>query len=517
MKMARTSSTGSYGFLLLFSCLLTLVSGSMWFKRSSTPVIPPPVAGKESCSEVAMSMLKDLDRRIKGSVTIVQGTEVNNLTWSKPTPVPLAVVRPANEDDVSIAVPILADLKRIHGIDFRVKSGGHHYNAYSSVKNGIVLDLGRLNSFSLDEKRGDNRRTAWIGPAVSGGAVWSELVRQRGTGVIMGGCPAVNQGGFILGGGFSYWSRLYGLGCDRLRQARVVLADGTTVIANSTNEHKDLFWALRGAGSAGVGGVVTAFQVDTFETQDQQVYGLGLIETVDETARFMSKMNDATLPGNVGMSLFLFPKKYFGPDFVSLYNWYDTGIDNLHAGMETLNSTFHQMLSEVTANRFGLEMKSATEQSKNGLMDGRLWQVWNGFLMPEKCTPAIIAKLLSLLKEMRDLGDEYVTVEILLWGGAISKVDSKNSAFYWRRGRFNVCVNLGVPAHIVGSKEIFERQRAILNKAWRRAERYMEGCYFNYPMREASLEDYFGRNVGRLRRVKKIYDPDNVFSHPQSF
>jgi len=486
--------------------------------------------------EDAINTLKDLDRKLKGRVILLPSSsmektnedkaEVKDLTWSKPTPVPMAIVRPANEDDVSIAVPILANLKTKRGISFRVRSGGHHYNAYSSVQDGIVLDLSRLNSYELnkersndgiDEQGGSSTSTAWIGPAVDGGTIWKELVRNHGVGVLMGGCPAVNQGGFILGGGFSYWSRQYGLGCDRLKQARVVLADGSTVIANSTNEHRDLFWALRGAGSAGVGGVVTAFQVDVFDTQDEQVYGLGLISTIEETARFMSNMKDERLSKNVGMSLFLFPEKYYGPDFVCPYNWYDTGIDNLRAGMETLNSTFHRMLSKETANRFGLEMKSATEYSRNGLMDGRLWRVWNGFLMPEQCTPSTIKKLLYLLKEMRDLGDEYVTVEILLWGGAISEINPEDTAFYWRRGLFNVCVNLGVPTHVAGSKEIFDRQEIVLNKAWRKLEKYLKGCYYNYPERDASLKDYFGGNVGRLRRIKKRYDPDNVFSHPQSF
>ncbi len=101
------------------------------------------------------SILKELDAQIKGRMILLRSLadgakEAEDLTWSKPTPVPLVAVRPADEDDICKTVPILARLKRRHGIKFCVKSGGHHYKAYSLVRNGIVLDLSRLNSYKLD-------------------------------------------------------------------------------------------------------------------------------------------------------------------------------------------------------------------------------------------------------------------------------------------------------------------------------------------------------------------------------
>ena len=121
---------------------------------------------------------------------------------------------------------------------------------------------------------------------------------------------------------------------------------------------------------AGIGAVVTSFEVDLFPMQDKQVYGMGKIPSVDETAAFLLKLSQSSLPGNFGFSLFLFPEQFFGPDFLALYNWYNTGIENLKSGVEVLNTTMHDMLLEETANQFHAEVKSATEHSKGGLMDG---------------------------------------------------------------------------------------------------------------------------------------------------
>lgn len=54
---------------------------------------------------------------------------------------PHAVARPINGPDVRAAVRFPTE----HGVSVRARSGGHSYAGYSTLADGVVLDLGKLN------------------------------------------------------------------------------------------------------------------------------------------------------------------------------------------------------------------------------------------------------------------------------------------------------------------------------------------------------------------------------------
>jgi FAD/FMN-containing dehydrogenase len=101
----------------------------------------------------------------------------------------------------------------------------------------LVIDLSGLKSITVDPIA----RSARAG----GGVLWGEFdaaTQAHGLHTPGGRATTTGVAGFTLGGGYGWTSSKYGLACDNLISAEVVLADGTVVRA-SAHEHPELFWA----------------------------------------------------------------------------------------------------------------------------------------------------------------------------------------------------------------------------------------------------------------------------------
>lgn len=104
--------------------------------------------------------------------------------------------------------------------------------------------------------------------SVSPGAHWQDVydvLSPEGVTVAGGRAGTVGVGGFISGGGNSFYSASHGMACDTVQNFEVVLADGSIVNANAET-NGDLFKALKGG--SGNFGLITRFDMYAIEFPD---------------------------------------------------------------------------------------------------------------------------------------------------------------------------------------------------------------------------------------------------------
>jgi len=161
--------------------------------------------------------------------------------------------------DIAAAV----NFARENNLRLVVKGGGHSYQGTSSAPDSLLVWTRHMNHITLHSDFVPHGCTgAAPEPAVTIGAgcVWADaydaVTTSAGRYVQGGGCMTVGVPGLIQSGGFSSFSKHYGLAAASLLEAEVVTADGRIRTANACQD-SDLFWALKGGGG-GTFGVVTS-------------------------------------------------------------------------------------------------------------------------------------------------------------------------------------------------------------------------------------------------------------------
>ncbi|HZE51320.1 MAG TPA: FAD-binding oxidoreductase [Jatrophihabitantaceae bacterium] len=173
---------------------------------------------------------------------------------------PAIVVRCAGTADVITAVRFA----RSQGLEIATRGGGHSIAGFSTVDDGIVIDLSPMQGVHVNAAA----RTA----RAQGGVTWQGFDHETqafGLAVTGGLVSSTGIGGYTLGGGLGHLARTHGLACDNLIAADVVTADGNLIRA-SADENADLLWALRGGG--GNFGIVTSFEYQLYQ-HGPTIYG----------------------------------------------------------------------------------------------------------------------------------------------------------------------------------------------------------------------------------------------------
>jgi FAD/FMN-containing dehydrogenase len=159
---------------------------------------------------------------------------------------PAVIARCADAADVVRAVRFGRDLD----LRITVRGGGRGLGGTASGDGALMVDLRRMRRVTVDPVAGTVR--------VEGGATTGDLDRAAlpyGLAAPGARLRASGVAGFVLGGGTGWLDRAFGPAVDHLLAVELVTA-GAEPVRASADEHPELFWALHGGG--GNFGVATA-------------------------------------------------------------------------------------------------------------------------------------------------------------------------------------------------------------------------------------------------------------------
>ena len=179
---------------------------------------------------------------------------------------PSVIVMCKSESDVITAYQLAVKFN----LPVKIRSGGHDHEGECTGNDVVLLDLSGLKRISVKQdskgylvRIGAGYRFYQLVPLLAD----TENGTRPALTIPHGTCATVGLAGYIQGGGWGPWTRLHGMCCEHLIEARVLLESGELVVVNEEH-YSDLLWALRGGGALSYG-IVLEFTLRAFEIPDE--------------------------------------------------------------------------------------------------------------------------------------------------------------------------------------------------------------------------------------------------------
>ncbi|WP_433293710.1 FAD-binding oxidoreductase [Actinoplanes sp. CA-030573] len=408
---------------------------------------------------------------------------------------PALIVRCQGVADVLKAV----EFARSEGLPLAVRGGGHSIPGFSTVDDGLVLDLSPMKGIRVDPEG----RTV----TAQAGCLWSDVDAETqafGLAVTGGIISTTGISGFALGGGIGWLVRRAGLTCDNLIAADIVTADGQ-YLHTSEDERPELLWALRGGG--GNFGVVTSLQFRLYEVGPTVFSGL-VFYAGEHAERVLRGFRTATagapdeLTALVNMTTappapFL-PEEIHGKPIVAVGGMWAGRIEDGDAATRPLRE-----LAPVVTDLFGPMPYTAMQGLLDPLYPRGMWNYFRSAFFDDLDRAAA-----PLVREFGRLPNPLTEIHVHHLGGAMGRVPADATAFATRDQEFILNV-------VARSTDADGYPAAV---AWARGATDALGpdapTYVNFTgeggadrVRAAYPKDTYERLVA----VKDRYDPANLF------
>jgi FAD/FMN-containing dehydrogenase len=414
---------------------------------------------------------------------------------------PRAVARPVDGVDVRDAIRFTAP----RGVRVRARSGGHSYAGYSTLADGIVLDLRRLSKVRFDKASGL--------VTVGAGAQLIDLyagLAPHGVVVPGGSCPSVGVAGVTLGGGFGLASRRLGLTIDSLHAVKIVTADGRLRTVDHHSD-PDLFWALRGGGGGNFG-IVTQFAFRTHVVPARSTYfnvrwpWPSADAAIDAWQHWAPHTNDritSILHLNAGGPASINANgQYLGPSG-DLPRHLGALLSVPGATLSANHEAPFLMIQLLVANCDGKSVAAC--HTVNAAPGGTLPRESFNAKSDYVASPLDRAGRAAMIAATEAPGAGALLCDA--YGGAVGRVDPTATAFAHRHPLF--CIQY----YGAGGSASW------IHQAWTKLRPHVSGrAYQNYidPALPDWEDAYYAQNRKRLQDIRRAVDPHHYFNFPQA-
>jgi FAD/FMN-containing dehydrogenase len=455
-----------------------------------------------SRTRVAPTQLGELSARLDGHVLRPRDAgwgEAVRIWNGMVAKVPAFVVQPASAADVAAAVRFA----REHGLLLGVKGGGHNIAGTSIAEHGLNLDMSRMRDVAVDVEA----RVAHVGAGCRLGDV-DRATQQHGLATVLGFISKTGVGGLTLGGGLGYLTRRFGWTVDNLEEVEIVTADGEIRIANH-RENADLFWALRGGG--GNFGVVTRFTYRLHEV-GPTVFG-GLIafpfDRADEVLHAYRRLTTSA-PRELSVWLILMrapplpfvPVHWQGERVCAMAVCWTGNLAHAEEAIAPIRALGESIVDMLREQPY-VELQSYLDAGEPEGMH---------YYWKTELAAALSDEMLDTTRQLF-AGCPVPGAELgfLHLGDAIAARPFDDGAVGNRDARYAIGVNGSWPPDEVHA----DRYCDWIRQAWERLRPFgTGGNYINFQTVEEDedrIRATYGRNYERLARVKRAYDPGNLF------
>ena len=417
---------------------------------------------------------------------------------------PELIMRCADTADVAVAI----GNARAAGRPISVYGGGHGVTGSAVVDGGVCIDLRAIDHVVVDA----DTLTARVG----GGATWGAgdaATQAHGLAVTGGRVSTTGVGGLALGSGSGWLERAYGFTCDNLASAEVVTA-ASEVVTASEHSHPDLFWALRGGG--GNFGVVTEFTFDLHRVGPIVLGGMLLYPgfmAADVLRHWRDFMLEAPREVGSGVAMITAPPEEFVPEeargkpAVAVILLYAGDPDTGQHVLEPLAS-----YGPPAVNLLQPMPYTAIQQLIDPPNQPGMHNYWSGDFLAEFPDAAVDTFVAHTQPPVSPL----TQIIVVAGGGAISDLSDDDTAFGNRTAPFNMhYLSMWPPDRAQDQANIdFTRALSAAMKPWTTGQ-----VYLNFIGDEGltRVESAYGpEKYARLRKIKRVWDPDNVFRHNQN-